>query len=188
MQLPVLVQSAAVRQAVSDTLCGCPSVCLQGTDVFESRLLDVFLTLLQDQVNAVRMAATQSLRSLAKYLGTAWIRARLLPRLNARLVDRAASTYLQRITVLYAVRDVVTAPACADISDAFLPLLLTSFEDDVPNVQFVAVQAAAAALDAGTLTRAQIAEVHAALLKMGNTSKLDVDVRYFTEIALSKCA
>ncbi len=75
-----------------------------GAQVFEEQLLELYLGTYGDQVNAVRMAATRCLEPLARVLGPAWVRASIVPRLT-ELYRAKDSSYLQRITVLYAVRN-----------------------------------------------------------------------------------
>jgi len=75
-----------------------------GAQVFEERLLELYLGTYGDQVNAVRMAATRCLEPLARVLGAAWVRASIVPRLT-ELYRAKDSSYLQRITVLYAVHN-----------------------------------------------------------------------------------
>ena len=71
-------------------------------------MLPLLLTLLQDQVNAVRMAATGVLGALGSpaCLGLPWMRAKVLPHLTS-LFHTEGGSYLQRITVLYALRELL---------------------------------------------------------------------------------
>jgi hypothetical protein len=55
---------------------------MQGAATFEDRLLPLYLATYQDQVNAVRMAATRCLQPLARHLGASWVRSRLVPKLQ----------------------------------------------------------------------------------------------------------
>jgi len=75
-----------------------------GAQAFEEHLMDLYLGTYGDQVNAVRMAATRCLEPLARVLGAEWVRASIVPRLTD-LYHSKDSSYLQRITVLYAVRN-----------------------------------------------------------------------------------
>lgn len=147
-----------------------------GAETFESQLLTVYLATYTDQVNAVRMAATRSLESLARCLGAAWTRAKLVPRLTALFSPDAS--YLQRITVLYAVRGVAT-PEFRDIANESLPLLLRGLSDAVPNVRFVAAQILAAGAD--VFEAARRADIRAALAALGSDE--DIDVRHFASVA-----
>ena len=83
-----------------------------GAQSFEDKLLDLFLGTYGDQVNAVRMTATRCLEPLARVLGAAWVRKCIVPRL-VELYRAEGSSYLQRITVLYAVRNLSVRPGAA---------------------------------------------------------------------------
>jgi len=154
--------------------------------VFEEKLVPQYLATYQDQVNAVRMAATQCLQPLASTLGGDWVRAKLVPRLVA-LYDAEGSSYLQRITVLYGVRDLAKAADHADVgTELLLSLLLRALRDPVANVRFVAAQIleAAAPVAPPLLVAAQVRPALAELTH----SDPDADVRYFAAKALEHCA
>jgi hypothetical protein len=97
-----------------------------------------------------------------------------------------ASSYLQRITVLYGIRDMASSPAFADVTNDLLPLLLRSLRDAVPNVRFVGSQILGDAIACGAFDRSRvISDVRPALEALKSDS--DPDVRYFSTIALERC-
>ena len=73
-----------------------------GADVFEERLLAIYLSSYHDQVNAVRLAATRQLQPITERLGVEWSVAKLVPKL--REFYNSGANYQQRITILYAVQ------------------------------------------------------------------------------------
>jgi serine/threonine-protein phosphatase 2A regulatory subunit A len=154
-----------------------------GAAVFEDKLLPLYLSTYQDQVNAVRMAATRCLEPLARHLGAGWVKAKLVPKLQ-ELFAAEGSSYLQRITVLYGVRDLSVHADLAEVATDLLPLLLRATRDDVPNVRFVASQILQDS--AGVYDKARLsAEVRPALAALRNDP--DADVKYFASVALERC-
>jgi len=148
-------------------------------------LLPLYLATYQDQVNAVRMAATRCLQPLAKSLGNAWVRSKLVPKL-AELYNAEGSSYLQRITVLYGIKNVSTRVDHAEVAGDFTGIALRALRDDVPNVRFVGAQLLAEAIAAGVFDRSRIAsDIRPALSAL--TSDADPDVKYFASVALAAC-
>ena len=170
-----------------------------GAQLFESRLLDLYLGTYGDQVNAVRMAATRQLEPLAQKLGAAWVRSRIVPRLLS-LYHAEGSSYLQRITVLYAVRNlsVRAAPAGGaggaaaasvdlhDVAEDLLPLLLEAPRDPVPNVRFVSLQVLAEAVRSGAYDRGTVAARIDPAIQACALSDPDSDVKFFAGEALRR--
>lgn len=179
---------------------------MQGPASFEEKLLPLLLTLLQDQVNAVRMSATGILGSLGApdCLGPAWMRAKVLPHLG-ELYAAEGGSYLQRITVLYALRELLTASVAGSrgssntaggddgaasssssvssvIAPDALPLLTSALRDEVPNVRFVAVQICEDASAALAPCRESLGPLIAELASKDG----DSDVKFFASRALAK--
>lgn len=153
--------------------------------MFEDKLLPLFLATYQDQVNAVRMAATRGLQPLAKHLGNAWVRTKLVPKLH-ELYTAEGSSYLQRITVLYGVQNISTHADHAELAAELLPLLLRATRDPVANVRFVATQIVREAIIAGVYDKGRIVgEIKPALTPL--LADTDVDVKYFAGLALAAC-
>ena len=98
---------------------------------------------------------------------------------------RAGASYLQRISVLYGIRELSIHDDLKDLADALRFLLLRGLKDPVANVRFVAAQVAEEIVDfcppsiADTLVKPALAQVAA------NDS--DSDVRYFANKALEHC-
>jgi hypothetical protein len=158
---------------------------------FDDKVLNLYLSTYQDQVNAVRMAATKNLKPLTQRLGGGWARTKLLPRLRELYAVRDAS-YLQRITVLYGVRDIATTPsslASGDLKDLpndVLDLLIAGCRDAVPNVRFIAAQVLKEALEAKVYDATRVSnEIRPALEELTRDS--DQDVRFFAGEALLRC-
>ena len=178
-----------------------------GAQVFEERLLDLYLGTYGDQVNAVRMAATRCLEPLARVLGAAWVRTSIVPRL-LELYHAKDSSYLQRITVLYAVRNLSVrqqglgaaaaaaaaaaakagaAPAAVsaapvdlrEVAEDLLGVLLEAPKDPVPNVRFVSMQVLAEAVRSGAYDRATVAKNILPVVTACLAADSDTDVRFF---------
>lgn len=150
----------------------------QGAAVFEEKLLNIYFATYKDQVNAVRVAATQSLQPLARTLGGDWVRSKLIPRL-VTLYDANGSSYLQRITVLYGVQDLLAAPELVGhpLGADLLTLLLRALNDNVANVRFVAAQVLENS--AGVAPAAMVSvEARPALSELAHSDP-DADVRFF---------
>ena len=161
-----------------------PCHTLQGAAIFEEKLLPLYMNTYQDQVNAVRMAATKCLHDLAKSLGATWVRIKLVPRLH-ELYFAEASSYLQRITVLYGIKDIAAAPAFAEVTADLIPVLARALKDDVPNVRFVACQILAEAFAAGVIERSKASlELRPSLDALAADS--DPDVKFFAARALER--
>jgi hypothetical protein len=153
--------------------------------VFEEKVLPLYLNTYQDQVNAVRMAATKNLKPLATRLGAAWARSRLVPKLRELYSVRDAS-YLQRITVLYGIKDLAVSPDTRDAANDVLDLLVAGLRDSVPNVRFIAAQIVREALEAKVYDATRVAgEIRPALVDMQRDA--DQDVRHFATEALARC-
>ena len=120
------------------------------------------------------MAASRHLVLLAARLGAGWARAKLLPRLRDLFSARDGS-YLQRITVLYALKDFILAPDAGDAANDVLDLLVAGLRDAVPNVRLVAAAAVRGALAGGVFDGARVArEVRPALEALLADADLDV--------------
>jgi len=152
--------------------------------VWEDKLLPLYLASYEDQVNAVRMTATGRMHDIATCLGSGWVREKLIPRLQA-LYATDGSSYLQRITVLYGVKDLAASPAFADVAADCLPMLLTALRDEVPNVRFVAARILGDAIGAGVYPPGRVAgEIKPAIEPLKADS--DPDVKHFATLALEQ--
>jgi len=154
-----------------------------GADVFSARLFDVFCAGLSDRVAEVRKAAAAVITPLGDSLGERWVTSALLPKL--RELHDASASYLDRITVLYAVCALAAAKAASGSIPVLVPLVESALRDAVPNVRFVGVRAAAAVArhtrDAalGTRIRSAIG---------GLRTDADSDVKFFATQAVAGLA
>lgn len=152
-----------------------------GPDMFSSRLFGLFCDGLSDKVAEVRKAAAAIITPLGDCLGDAWVTATLVPKL--RQLHDAATCYLDRITVLYAVCALVAAKAATGSISVVVPLVEGALKDPVPNVRFVGLRAASAVAkhtkDTGVGSRCRTAIG-------GLTSDPDSDVRFFATEAMAK--
>ena len=122
---------------------------------------------------------------LATQLGTGWARAKLLPQLR-ELFSKRESTYLQRITILYALKDLVVAPDARDAANDVLDLIVTALADTVPNVRLVAAGVLHGALQRGVYDAARLSrEVRPAVEAI--VPDTDPDVRIIAAELLSAC-
>ncbi len=159
------------------------------------KLLFLFLSTYCDQVHAVRMAGVRATQKLALAFGADWVRATLIPHLRDLFLAQGAS-YLQRVTVLHAVRDLllpgVERPGAtpdsplASIAEDVLPILLGALGDSVPNVRFVGAQALQSALAARVYSPARVAaDILPPLVTLSREDK-DKDVQYFASRAVEE--
>ena len=157
-------------------------------EFFDKELLPVFLTMLTDPVNAVRMAATRCLTPLTAVLGAEWVASRLEPKLSS-LYHAEGCSYLTRITVLYAARDALLGGSeggASGSSSSLVPLLLGALSDPVSNVRFIAasVLGEAAKHVPRSLLEATIRPALSSLL----AKDTDNDVKFFSALALERVA
>jgi len=109
---------------------------LFGIETFETSLHAVYLAAFADTVYAVREEAITRITELTAELGQSWLIEKLWPRL-AELFNPNQS-YLNRMTVLHALRKVAPYFNAELIEKSLLPILVHAFEDPVPNVQLCA--------------------------------------------------
>jgi serine/threonine-protein phosphatase 2A regulatory subunit A len=149
---------------------------------FEAHLLDVYFGGFDDDVNAVRAAATESLGPMVHEMGPEWCSAKLVPRLRRQFEE--SGNYLHRITVLYAVQALSTAKDTSVLADELVGMPLAAARDPVPNVRFVSAKVLRCML--GNVSPGRIgAEVKPALSHLADDD--DVDVKYFGGEALKLC-
>ena len=149
-------------------------------------MLPLYLAMYQDQISAVRAAAARHLPPLAATLGGGWARARLLPRLRELYTARDGS-YMQRITVLSALKDFILAADAHDAANDSLDLLLAGLRDAVPNVRLVAAAVLRGALDAAVYDGARVAREIRPALEAAQTDA-DLDVRAAVVEMVAKAA
>jgi serine/threonine-protein phosphatase 2A regulatory subunit A len=190
--IPALIQLGSdpmwrVRERIIQTLPFISSII--GVEPFEQTCLALYLSSYQDQVNAVRSAATSNVLQLTNILGLEWTLQKLLPKL-IELFKRDKNSYLLRITVLYAFRSlIVVEPSLIEkklptIPDVLVNFVLDSFQDPVPNVRSVAVQILRDAARDKVIPEGLLVTVKAQLAKIVESEK-DWDTKFFATKALS---
>ena len=101
------------------------------------------------------------------------------------MFEEEGGSYLQRISVLYGVRELSVHEDLMDLADELRFLLFRGLKDPVPNVRFVAAQVAEEIVRycspsiADTLVKPALAEA-----AQGDG---DADVRFFANKALEHC-
>jgi len=156
------------------------------------------------------MAGARATQSLAVAFGADWARGTLVPHLRDLFTAPGAS-YLQRITVVHAIADLILprppagAPAApapelpggraprpgaapgsplAVVAEDVLPVLLGALADPVPNVRFVGARALEAAADAAVFSAPRVAADILPPLAALAERDADADVRHFAAAAL----
>ena len=109
---------------------------LFGLEVFEHHLHAVYVACFSDSVYTVREEAIARITDLTTELGLPWLTEKLWPRL-AELFSPNQS-YLNRVTVLHAIRKVAPSFPSEAIERLLLPIIIQGFSDPVPNVQLCA--------------------------------------------------
>ena len=104
-----------------------------GREVFESKLSELVLGWLSDSVYAIREQACKNVTKLAEYFGESWIDQCLFPHLQQLSGE---TSYLRRLTSIFAVNDLISILNLKQISSIVLPILEQSSKDEVPNVRF----------------------------------------------------
>lgn len=184
--LPIIVQlrddeNWRVRKAVVEAL---PVLAEHmGLELFESRLLPHYFSAFKDRVCEVRLAATASLRQLAKVAGGAWTQEKVLPRIKA--IYDESTFYLIRLAVLQALK-ALAQEDCPDVLvSAMLSLMITGTQDKTPNVRFTAAQALARVsqlVDDATVSQ----QIRPCLVELVQNDA-DMDVKYYAQVALDAC-
>ncbi len=120
-----------IRESVLE---GLPNVAKSlGSAFFDEYLLNLYLNAYNDTVNAVRMASTKSLIMLSQVYGEDWTASRFVPKL-AKLWD-GSSSYLQKITVLYAVKALNVEVKSKTVVNELFPRVMKGCKDTTPNVR-----------------------------------------------------
>ena len=152
-----------------------------GPQLFEQHLFPPFWDMFRDPFACVRIAATRSLAELGKQMGSDWCMRHLVPNLK-KLYDSSTS-YLGRITVLYATEHLCSTPQLTGVLNELLPLIIRGTSDSVPNVKFVSakvIKSLCNVFAANDMSN----EVQSPLSKLKNDT--DKDVRFFADDALEQ--
>jgi serine/threonine-protein phosphatase 2A regulatory subunit A len=109
---------------------------LFGLETFEANLQAVYAAAFSDSVYAVREEAIARLVELTNELGQSWLIEKLWPRLEE--LFSPSQSYLNRMTVLHAIRKIAPFFTNDLVEKMLLPILTEAFSDTVPNVQLCA--------------------------------------------------
>ena len=160
-----------------------------GAQLFEAKLFEIYMATFADQVHSVRMSATRCLEPLSRVLGTQWVKMHIVPRLF-ELYRAKETSYLQRITVLYAVRNLSVIPhgtpnpkGLKEVAEELLQILLEAPNDKVPNVRFVSLQVLADAIASGAYDRKTLDKNVREVVNACLNSEKDSDVTAFAKKA-----
>ncbi|CAM9592625.1 unnamed protein product [Ectocarpus sp. 8 AP-2014] len=150
----------------------------QGAQFFNDKLCDICLAWLGDNVFSIRVAATDNLKRLTDHFGTQWARDHILPKVVQMHIH---SSYLHRMTALYAIQVLTESLDVEMLSKEVLPLVLRMASDPVPNIRFnvsKTLEKMAPRLENDAVE----AQVRPALDSLVDDA--DRDVRYFTRKAM----
>jgi serine/threonine-protein phosphatase 2A regulatory subunit A len=125
-----------IRRAVLE---GIPNLAKNiSQDEFSTHFLDLYMTALEDPVNAVRMCCGSCLQHLCKIYGEKWTVAHFIPKIN-NMWDHAVG-YQQKVTVLYSIQCIASEFTDANVFKELVTRVIKGMLDDTPNVQFIAIQ------------------------------------------------
>jgi serine/threonine-protein phosphatase 2A regulatory subunit A len=180
--LPAVVELAEdtkwrVRQAVIEEV---PRLAQDlGVTFFTQKFTGLCLTWLQDDVSAIRLAATENLRILAMLFGVQWTVENLISELHAM---HEHPSYLRRLTALQAAAIMSELDEALTVSD-LLPLVLGMATDAVPNIRFNVAKSLvvmAPHVPASALTDSVMPCLE------GLREDKDNDVQYFSRVAIQQ--
>jgi hypothetical protein len=161
----------------------------QGLDVFEEKLLSIYLLGFQDQVCAVRTRATACLHDVVTQTSEAWMVERVLPKLIELFLEKD-NTYLQRICALQATGKVLLKCSSSATVATALPMFEQGALDAVPNVRSACAQVLGDMLASKQelLSKAQVeGVVRPALARLSSEGEADAEVKLVAGKAL-KCS
>ena len=117
-----------------------------GQNLFETKLVDRVMSWLDDQIYAIREAATENLKNLAEHFGLAWTISFIIPKLKSLAAHE--SNYLSRLTAVFSINKLANlkfekSKQPGNYKDSqillhqhLLPILFKLEDDKVPNVRF----------------------------------------------------
>lgn len=97
---------------------------------FNSNLLKIVITLLNDEAAEVRQAMVQALEPLAKHYGDTWMNEQIIPLINQLY---ASNDYMLRKTAVLAIITLHLLEKCSDLMDKLV-------KDPIANVRMVAAR------------------------------------------------
>jgi serine/threonine-protein phosphatase 2A regulatory subunit A len=147
-----------------------------GCDYFSTHTLPVFVALLKDGVDEVRIACAMSLSAIAKLVDINWAFDNLFPALK----EMATDEYLIRLTMLTALEGLLSMELPDKFYSEALALALAATRDRVPNVRLRAAQILGVVAIANENCRGSI---RPALSDLQSHDK-DKDVKFFASESL----
>src|SRR5438105_2360555 len=103
----------------------------QGSDFFDSKLSDLCMNWLGDQVHSIREAATGNLHKLADVFGVAWAGVHIVPKVIAL---GSHKSYLYRMTALNTIKDMARVVGAEITSKQLLPVVVKLSTDPVRTI------------------------------------------------------
>lgn len=183
--LPVLMEMTQDRQwRVRKAIVGVIPLFVEhlGAQYFSENLFDVFMASMNDSVNDVRESGTACLRDMLGTTGSDWMQQNVLPRIKEYYDN--STYYLQRITVMLALRNLSVKATSAMLLAEMVTLALRGARDPIPNVRFSAAQTLLTMVplaDQATVA----SQIRPCLQEMQQDA--DGDVKYFSMLALEAC-
>lgn len=180
--LPTLTQLAKdmkwrVRMEVVGQIS--PLAKLLGKDVFERKLSVLLIEGLADHVHAIREVACEQTCELLRQFGVDWAFDNLIPQTLGKF--EKSTNYLHRMTSLFIVTHAAQSISKELFEKYFIPVLIGTCKDEVPNVRFAAAKTIT---KVGRYITKDVFEAHLKpLLYQMMQKDPDQDVRYFAEEA-----
>jgi len=153
-----------------------------GVKTFEKKIQAVVIASLSDHVFAIRERACEQIGLIVKEFGGKWAAEKLLPAAFA-IYDKTTN-YLHRMTCLLVIQHCAPVGGAEVVEKVLLPLVCTACVDDVPNVRIAAAKTMNELI---SRLDKKIVETKCKPLLQKMASDSDVDVQYFSGVALKKC-
>jgi len=153
-----------------------------GAEFFDSKLSDLCMNWLGDQIYSIREAATGNLTKLVSVFGVNWAKSNIIPKV---VTLGSHESYLFRMTAISAINDMSPMIGATIIQEQFLPVLIRLCSDSVPNVRFNCVRAIQQIVEKGLLGKDREKEkAMQQLVPVVNrlTQDTDTDVKYYATL------
>lgn len=112
---------------------------LHDEDQFNATFLPLVHASVKDRVYMVRSMASRAAFEVACHYGLLWTRDSLISILKFCFTNSHA-TYLERISVLHVIKELLGASALSDLAKEVYELVQLGFKDPVPNVRYAALR------------------------------------------------
>jgi serine/threonine-protein phosphatase 2A regulatory subunit A len=144
-----------------------------GVKVFEKRLQPAVIMAMSDHVFAIRQKCCLQIGEIVALFGDKWAAEMFFP-LAFAIYDKTTN-YLHRMTCLQVICACASSCSPEVVHNIFMPLIMQSFTDDVPNVRLMGAKTVKPFLK--SLDAATLAKVKVALEKLVKDS--DADAAFF---------